>query len=431
VADPIAYDVRASDYLDEAAVEKEMRRVFDICHTCRRCLPLCPSFPDLFNRIDASPTEEVDGLNKADLRSVVDLCYQCKLCYNHCPYHPPHRWMLDFPRLMLRARASRAAAEGVPLQDKVLGRADLVGRIGSMLAPLSNLANRLRPGRILMEKTLGIHRNRNLLLFRRRRFSRWFRSRRRGPAEKRGAPGEARVALFATCTVEYNEPDVGVAAVEVLERNGVDVSLPGQRCCGMPHLDGGDLKRATDLARRNVASLAAEVAAGRDIVVPGPTCSFTIRNEYPHMLGTEEARAVAARTMDISEYLMKRHEAGRLDTRFETGPGRVGYHLPCHLKAQNIGFRSRDLLGLLPGAQVTMVDRCSGVDGTWGFKTQYFDLSLKVAKPLADGLDETRPDATASDCPLACMQIQKMRGEKPLHPIQIVRRAYGDGGAAR
>jgi len=422
VADPIAYDIRAADYLDEAAVEKEMRRVFDICHTCRRCLPLCPAFPDLFNRIDTGPTEEVDGLKTVDLRNVVDLCYQCKLCYNHCPYHPPHRWMVDFPRLMLRARASRAAAEGVPLQDKVLGRADLIGRIGSMLAPLSNLMNRVRLSRVLMEKTLGIHRNRNLLLFRRRRFSRWFRSRR-----SRAHAPDARVALFATCTVEYNEPDIGIASVEVLERNGVEVSLPDQRCCGMPFLDGGDIERAKTLARRNVASLAKEVAEGRDIVVPGPTCSFTIRNEYPHMLGTEDARTVAAHTMDISEYLMKRHDAGRLDTRFKQGPGRVGYHLPCHLKAQNIGFRSRDLLKLLPGTEVTMVDRCSGIDGTWGFKTQYFDLSLKVAKPLADELDSARPDATASDCPLACMQIQKMRGEKPLHPIQIVRRAYGEG----
>ena len=422
MADPIAYDIRAADYLDEAAVEKEMRRVFDICRTCRRCLPLCPAFPDLFNRIDTGPTEEVDGLKTVDLRNVVDLCYQCKLCYNHCPYHPPHRWMVDFPRLMLRARASRAAAEGVPLQDKVLGRADLIGRIGSMLAPLSNLMNRVRLSRVLMEKTLGIHRNRNLLLFRRRRFSRWFRSRR-----SRAHAPDARVALFATCTVEYNEPDIGIASVEVLERNGVEVSLPDQRCCGMPFLDGGDIERAKTLARRNVASLAKEVAEGRDIVVPGPTCSFTIRNEYPHLLGTEEARMVASRTMDISEYLMKRHDAGRLDTRFKQGPGRVGYHLPCHLKAQNIGFRSRDLLKLLPGTEVTMVDRCSGIDGTWGFKTQYFDLSLKVAKPLADELDSARPDATASDCPLACMQIQKMRGEKPLHPIQIVRRAYGEG----
>ena len=422
MADPIAYDIRAADYLDEAAVEKEMRRVFDICHTCRRCLPLCPAFPDLFNRIDTGPTEEVDGLKTVDLRNVVDLCYQCKLCYNHCPYHPPHRWMVDFPRLMLRARASRAAAEGVPLQDKVLGRADLIGRIGSVLAPLSNLMNRVRLSRVLMEKTLGIHRNRNLLLFRRRRFSRWFRSRR-----SRAHAPDARVALFATCTVEYNEPDIGIASVEVLERNGVEVSLPDQRCCGMPFLDGGDIERAKTLARRNVASLAKEVAEGRDIVVPGPTCSFTIRNEYPHMLGTEDARTVAAHTMDISEYLMKRHDAGRLDTRFKQGPGRVGYHLPCHLKAQNIGFRSRDLLKLLPGTEVTMVDRCSGIDGTWGFKTQYFDLSLKVAKPLADELDSARPDATASDCPLACMQIQKMRGEKPLHPIQIVRRAYGEG----
>jgi glycerol-3-phosphate dehydrogenase subunit C len=427
VADPIVYDIHGADYLDGNAVEKEMRRVFDICHGCRRCLPLCPSFPDLFQRIDGNPTEDVDGLKEADLRSVVDLCYQCKLCYNHCPYHPPHRWMVDFPRLMLRARASRAKKEGVRLQDKILGMADAVGRLGSLFAPLSNWANRVRLNRILMESVLGIHRDRNLPEYHRETFSKWFRKR-PAPAPVPGGPAgadRARVALFVTCSVEYNEPAIGRAAVEVLERNGIDVSLPDQRCCGMPFLDGGDIENALALARRNVASLAREVKEGREIVVPGPTCSFTLKNEYPHMLGTEEARSVAAATFDVSEYLMRRHREGKLDTKFHAPAGKVAYHLPCHLKAQNIGYKSRDLMALIPGTQVEMAEGCSGVDGTWGFKKQYFDLSLKVAGPLIEKIEAARPDVTASDCPLACMQIQKARGQKPLHPIQIVRKAYG------
>ncbi|HEY3174935.1 MAG TPA: anaerobic glycerol-3-phosphate dehydrogenase subunit C [Candidatus Polarisedimenticolia bacterium] len=421
MADPIVYDIRSPDYLDGRAVEKEMRRVFDVCAGCRRCLPLCPSFPDLFDRIDGNPTQDVEGLTSADMRNVVDLCYQCKLCYNHCPYHPPHRWMLDFPRLMLRSRAARAAKEGVPAQDRILGLADAVGKIGSLLAPLSNWANRFRLNRVLMESTLGIHRDRNLPLFHRRTFSKWFRRKR---AKAAGA-AQAKVALFATCSVEYNEPDIGRAAVEVLERNHVDVSLPEQRCCGMPFLDGGDLKKALVNARRNVASLHRAVREGRDIVVPGPTCSFMIRQEYPHMLGTGEAREVAARTFDISEYLMKRHKEGGLDTDFKAPIGKVAYHLPCHLKAQNIGYKSRDLMALVPGTQVEMADHCSGVDGTWGFKKQYFDLSLKVAAPLLEQLDAARADVTASDCPLACMQIEKGRGVRPLHPVQILRKAYG------
>ncbi|HKY33805.1 MAG TPA: anaerobic glycerol-3-phosphate dehydrogenase subunit C [Candidatus Polarisedimenticolia bacterium] len=426
MADPIVYDVRSPDYLDEAAVEKELRRVFDACAGCRRCLPLCPAFPDLFQRIDTNATEDVEGLTRLDLRATVDLCYQCKLCYNHCPYHPPHRWMIDFPRLMLRARAARAKKEGVTLQDRILGMADLVGRLGSWLAPLSNWANKVRLNRVLMESVLGIHRDRNLPEYHRTTFSRWFRRRRAAGA---GAAPSAKAALFVTCSVEYNEPSIGRAAVEVLERNGIDVSLPDQRCCGMPLLDGGDLEAATDLARRNVASLSRAVREGRDIVVPGPTCSYTLKQEYPHMLGTEEARQVASRTYDVCEYLMLRHKEGKLDTRFESPVGKVAYHLPCHLKAQNIGYKSRDLLALLPGTQVEMADHCSGVDGTWGFKKQYFDLSLKVAAPLIQRIESVRPDVTASDCPLACMQIRKGRGgDRPLHPIEIVRKAYGGGG---
>lgn len=429
MADPIAYDIRDPSYRDETATSKELLRVFDICAGCRRCLPLCPVFPELFDRIDGNATQDAEGLAPADLRRTVDLCYQCKLCYNHCPYHPPHRWMVDFPRLMLRARAARASREGVTLQDRVLGMADAIGRLGSFFAPLSNWANGVRLNRVLMESVLGIHRDRNLPRYHRRTFSRWFRRRSRRVTPAAVAPDGApkdRVALFATCSVEYNDPDVGRATVEVLERNGLEVTLPDQRCCGMPFLDGGDLDGALRLARRNVDALFEAVAEGCDIVVPGPTCSFMIKNEYPHMLDTDPARAVAARTYDVSEYLMKRHKQGRLDTRFAGAAGRVAYHLPCHLKAQNIGYKSRDLLALIPGTQVEMADHCSGVDGTWGFKKQYFDLSLKVVAPLIEMIDSARPNVTASDCPLACLQIEKGRGARPLHPIQILRRAYGD-----
>ena len=421
MADPIVYDIRSAEYLDSGACDKEMRRVFDACAGCRRCLPLCPSFPDLFNRIDNNPTQDVEGLDAADMRSVVDLCYQCKLCYNHCPYHPPHRWMIDFPRLMLRARAARAKKEGVTFQDRVLGMADTVGRLGSWLAPLSNWANGVRLNRVLMESVLGIHRDRNLPRFHRTTFSKWFRRRGKGVT---GQP-QAKVALFGTCTVEYNEPDIGRAAVAVLERNGIDVSMPPQRCCGMPFLDGGDLDSALRAARDNVSSLHKAVSEGRDIVVCGPTCSYTLKHEYPHMLDTAAAAEVAAHTFDICEYLMRRHKEGKLDTNFTAPIGKVAYHLPCHLKAQNIGYKSRDLMALIPGVEVDMADHCSGVDGTWGFKTQYFDLSLKVALPLVDQMNAAAAKVTASDCPLAGMQIEKARGVKPLHPIQILWRAYG------
>jgi Fe-S oxidoreductase len=375
----------------------------------------------MFDRLDAEPVDgDVEKLPAADVKEVVDLCYQCKLCYNHCPYTPPHRWQVDFPRLMLRARAAEARAKGVSLQDRFLGNTELVGKMGSLTAPLSNWISGVRAHRALMQAVVGIHKDRNLPAFHREPFSRWF-DRRRPP---RFEP-QARVALFATCSVEYNDPAVGRATVAVLERNRVEVTLPEQRCCGMPYLDGGAVKDAGALIASNVRALAAEVRRGREIVVPGPTCSYMLKQEYPWLDGSEDARLVSAHTHDLFEYLMRLHSEGELDLGFRGSPGRVAYHLPCHLRAQNIGTKSADLLRLIPGAQVEVIERCSGMDGTWGLKKEYFELSLKVADPLFKEIGAAHPDCVATDCPLAALQIMQGTGVAARHPIQILADAYG------
>ncbi|MBI4608546.1 MAG: anaerobic glycerol-3-phosphate dehydrogenase subunit C [Candidatus Rokubacteria bacterium] len=414
-------DIRAPDFWQLGKVDAELRRVFDICNGCRRCITLCPSFKDLFQSLDA---EAVDGdaekLPGADLRRVVDLCYQCKLCFNHCPYTPPHRWQVDFPRLMLRSRAARARTEGVTLQDRFLGNTAFVGKLGSLTAPLSNWANRWGAHRAFLQAVVGIHKDRNLPRFHRETFSRWFARRR--PAS---FSPQARVALFATCAVEYNNPAVGKAAAAVLERNGVDVTLPPQRCCGMPYLDGGAVAEAQALIRENVRALAAAVREGREIVVPGPTCSYMLKQEYPWLDGSEDARLVASHTRDLFEFLMRLHAEGKLETSFVGRPGTVAYQLPCHLKAQNLGTKSADLLRLIPGARVEVIERCAGVDGTWGLKRQYYELSLAVARPLFKEIEAARPDRIATDCPLAALQIAQGTGTAPQHPVQILAEAYG------
>jgi Fe-S oxidoreductase len=418
-------DIRQSGFWDPSALETELRRVYDICNGCRRCLPLCPSFKDMMASLDR---EDVDGeaerLGAADLRRVVDLCYQCKLCYNHCPYTPPHRWMLDFPRLMLRARAVETRVRGgVTLQDRVLGNTELVGRLGAATAPLSNWANRNGLNRRLVQSLLGIHKDRNLPAFHRRTFSRWLAAN-PAPAAS-GATAADRVALFATCTVEYHEPAIGRALVGVLRRNGVEVSLPAQRCCGMPYLDGGAVDEARRLIDANVQSLDEASRDGRDIVAPGPTCSYMMKQEWPELASDRLAAArVAARTRDAFEYLARRHAEGRLDTRFPVNPGRVAYQQPCHLRAQNLGTKSADVLRLT-GAEVTLIERCSAVDGTWGFKREYYELSMKVAEPLFREVRESGPDRVATDCPLAGLQIAQGTGLTPRHPIQILAEAYG------
>jgi glycerol-3-phosphate dehydrogenase subunit C len=424
-SDP-ALDLSRPEFWDLGKVDKEMRRVFDVCAGCRRCLPLCPSFKVLFDRIDVEAVDgDVDRLPKTDLKEVVDLCYQCKLCYNHCPYTPPHRWAIDFPRLMLRARAAEARQHGVTVQDRMLGNADLVGKVGSLTAPLSNWMNELAVHRAFMQAVTGIHKDRRLPKFHRPTFSSWFKSTAKPAAAEGGRTASRKVALFSTCTVEYNAPAVGRAAVRVLERNGVDVSVPVQRCCGMPYLDGGAVDQCKALIRDNVRTLAEAVREGREIVSPGPTCSYMLKQEYPWLDGSEDARLVSANTRDLFEYLGRLQAEGALDRSFTRPVGRVTYHVPCHLRAQNIGVKSADVLRAIPGTTVDVVEKCSAVDGTWGFKTQYFELSMKVARPLFDAVRTGGAAAVATDCPLAALQISQGTGTEPRHPIQLLAHAYG------
>jgi Fe-S oxidoreductase len=408
---------RDAEYLDRAALDEEILRVFGKCHDCRRCLPLCPSFPALFEAIDAHE-QEAEQLEKPEIRRVVDLCFQCKLCYNHCPYHPPHDWMIDFPRLMTRAKIVQAREEGIPFADRMGNDQDRMGRMGCMTSSLTNALFRSGPVRVVMEKVSGIDRRWPMPTYDRRPFSAWLAE--RAPLE---APA-ATVLLFSTCFVEYSGSATARAAVQVLEHNRVAVENGYVGCCGAPYLHGGDLDGARERARNIVEQLASRVAEGVPIVVPGPTCSYQLKQEFPDLVATEEARQVAENTFDLGEYLWKLRGDGSLDETFPVPPGRVAYHLPCHLKSQNIGFRSRQLLRLA-GAEVEMVDRCSGVDGTWGMKARWYEQSLKIADPLLEQIRRMRPDHVITDCPLAGLRIENETGYRTRHPVELLRDAYG------
>ena len=420
----MGFNVASDRFWSEPALDQELRRFFDICNGCRRCYALCPSFNTLFQRLD---DERVDGeaekLGESDLQVVGEECYQCKLCYNHCPYTPPHRWAIDFPRLMLRQKVVQSKREGVSLRDKILGRPDLIGRIACTIAPLYNRLIRPRWSRRLMEAFLGIHRDWPLPDYASEPLVRWFRRERAQGALAVASP-QAQVVLFPTCSVNYNDVAVGHAAVRVLVKNRIEVAVEYPRCCCMPALDGGDLQAALEAARTNVRVLGERVMAGFDVVVPGPTCSYVLKQEYPALLEDETSRQVSAHTFDLSEYLMRLHGEGRLNMEFSRNPGTVAYHLPCHLKAHNIGFKSRDLMELT-GARVHLIEKCSAVDGTWGMKAQHHDLSMKWAKPLLDGVEAANPDIVATDCPLSALRIFQGTGRRPVHPVQVLHRAYG------
>ncbi len=428
------YDPADPRYYDPADLRAEIDRVFDLCHGCRLCFNLCPSFPTLFDLVDAHDGD-VSALNAAERDQVVDECYQCKLCALKCPYVPPHEWALDFPRLMLRVHANRQR-DGVGiaqrLTDQFLGRTDLLGTVSTVGAPIVNALTGT-PGsfaRKVIERAAGVAAKRVLPPYARERFSTWFAKRPAPPPAADG--GGAGVALFATCFVEYMDPAIGQDLVAVFEHNGVPCSLPeGVHCCGAPWLHSGNVAEFEGAARHNVEALAPAVAAGADVVVPQPTCAYVVKFDYPLYVGTDAAEAVAARTFDPAEYLMRRHrgEDGPLRAEFPgvaegDVPDRVTYHVPCHLQAQSIGLKSRDLLALA-GITCDLVQRCSGIDGTWGYRRDHYELARAVAAPMAKAVEEAGNDVVCGDCTLANGAITEETGRRPLHPIQLMARAYG------
>lgn len=416
------FDPEDPAFFDVAAVEKELARVTEICDGCRRCHRLCPSFDFMLEKVDEHEGD-VRKVASADYRRIVDLCWQCKLCFNHCPYTPPHRWDIDFPRLMLRAKAARTHAEGVTRQDRWLGDVDRLGSFASAIAPLTNFAHGFKPHRVALEATVGIHRDRNLPRFHHKTFARWFRGR---PAPAPAAAPARKVALFFSCSVNYNEPQVGRDAVAVLEKNACEVECPEQVCCGMPYLDGGDLPRATANARRNLAALAPLVKDGVTVVVPQPTCSYVLKREYPRLVPGPEADAVSGATRDVFEYLAARKAEGTLDTTFPgPSPGKVAYQVPCHLRAQNMGYKTRDVLQLVPGTRVSVIERCTAMDGTWAMKKEFYPISLKYAKRAAAEMEAAEPEVFATDCTLSALQLEAARGTRPAHPLTLLREAYG------
>lgn len=414
-------------FWDRDDLNEEIDRVFTICHGCRLCFNLCPSFPHLFDSIDEAG-DDYEKVTAEQKQHTVDLCYGCKLCYPKCPYIPPHEFAVDFPRLMLRAKAVKAREEGLPLSDRLLEDPDMIGKVGSMMPGLTNWANRNPLNRIVMEKLAGIHRDRELPEYQEQTFSEWWKkhkaSRTNGAPATGGKGPAARVVLFPTCSVEYNDPETAIAAVEVLERSGVEVGVPeGWRCCGMPAFGLGDIDRTLEHMRDNVAALNAWVEKGYDIVTPGPSCTLMIRTEYPELTEDEMTHRVAEHTFDLMEYLYDLDKDGKLDRDFQSHPEKVAYHLPCHLKVQNIGFRSRDVLEMT-GAKVGLVDRCSCMDGTWGMKKEFYGESVKWAGKLTRQLERENAECVSTDCYLAGIQIKQKLGTRPEHPIKIVRKAY-------
>ncbi|MGB5307246.1 MAG: heterodisulfide reductase-related iron-sulfur binding cluster [Gammaproteobacteria bacterium] len=421
------------EFYDEAALFKELERVFDICHGCRRCFSLCNSFPTLFDAIDASDTMELDGVARPVYWEVVDHCYLCDMCYmTKCPYVPPHEWNVDFPHLMLRAKAIKHKNGRSRPRDRLLTSTDLVGKFAGIpiVTPVVNATNRSKTGRKLLDKVLHVHPNAVLPEY----HSRTLRKR-LGKADAADRPGDpagpttGKVVLFTTCYGNYNEPDIGEDLAAVFEHNGIAVTLADrEKCCGMPKLELGDLEAVRAACETNVAELVKLVDAGWDIVAPVPSCVLMFKQELPLMFPDDaDVAKVRAAIYDPFEYLMLRHKQGKLKTDFSRPLGKIAYHVACHLRVQNIGMKTRDLLQLIPDTEVEPIERCSGHDGIYAVKSECHDISMKICRPVASRVEGAAAAYYSSDCPMAGHQIENVlaNGTQPVHPLTLLRMAYG------
>lgn len=428
---PPALDANDARYWDERDLEGELRRTFQICQDCRMCVTYCGSFPILFDAVDKLIERGSVGAEHVDngvMRAVSDHCWQCKLCYIKCPYTPDEGAYeaLDFPRLMAREKAVRARREGVPLVDRVLGEPQLVGAAGSgPPAALANLVNASRLLRKVAEKVTGISAEFPLPPLASQRFSRWFEE--HEPAAEAGSAGE--VVLFSTCYGEHNFPEVPRAAVYALEKNGFRVLVPEDlTCCGMPNLDGGDVDAAKRKMQHNVEQLLAHVQAGRRVVVPGPTCGYTIKKEWPSYLASKEAARVAEAAQDLMQFFDSLRQKKQLSLEFQRGFGKIAYHAACHLRAQKIAVPGARVLSQTPGTEVRIIERCSAVDGTWGMKAAFYEEGVRYAERLAQAIRDGKAEgeaAVVTDCSLAALRVKKAVGQFARHPVQLLAEAYG------
>jgi glycerol-3-phosphate dehydrogenase subunit C len=429
-------DWRNPAFYDHAALEKEQERIFEICHGCRRCVSLCGAFPTLFDLIDEGKSGEIDGVAKADFVKVVDQCYLCDLCYmTKCPYVPPHPWNVDFPHLMLRAKAVKFRDGDASFRDKLLTSTDRIGKLATIpvIVEFVNKANTMPSARKVMEKTLGVAAASELPPYTKETFRAHAETSLAWPV-RTGARTPGKVAIFATCYVNYNEPGMGHDLVKLLVHNEIPYRLVEQEvCCGMPKLELGDFKTVEKLKNVNIPSLARLAREGYAILAAVPSCTLMFKQELPLMFpDDEDVRAVAEAMFDPFEYIVLRDKDGLWKREFKRPLGKVSYHIPCHSRVQNVGQKTREALQWIPGTEINTVERCAGHDGTWGVKVEFFAQSMRIGKPVFNRMDDSDPDYVSSDCPIAGRRIQQgikdknsaARGRKE-HPLTLLRIAYG------
>ncbi len=428
-------DWLSEEFYNEEALNAELERVYDICHGCRRCVSLCQSFPTLFDLVDESDTMEVDGVDKKDYMKVVDQCYLCDLCYmTKCPYTPPHEWNLDFPHLMLRAKAVKYKKGEVSARDKFLSDTDGLGKFAGIpiVTQAVNAVNKAKVTRTVVENVLGVDKDAWLPEFATTKFRNGAAKSRPHPV-KDGANTPGKVAIYSTCYVNYNEPGIGHDLLAILDHNQIPyVMVEKEACCGMPKLEQGDLQGVAEKKAINIPHLAKLAKEGYAILTPVPSCTLMYKQELPLMFpDCADTQLVKEAMWDPFEYLVARNRDGLLKTDFKHELGQVSYHIPCHSRVQNVGRKTADMLQLVPNTKLNVVERCSGHAGTYGVKKEFHANSMKIGKPVFKAMANDEPNYISSDCQLAGhhiaqgMEANNLKQAEIAHPLTLVRKAYG------
>lgn len=426
------------EFTDAVKLDAEMRRVFDICHGCRRCFNLCDSFPRLFDLIDKSPTEELDGVKSEDFAPVVEACTLCDMCFmTKCPYVPPHEFNLDFPHLMLRYRAAEAAAGKTHFVAGQLAQMDRNGTIATVVAPIANWGSdrKNKLTRKIAEKVAGIDARAELPKFNSRTFVMQDRSDPGTVNASAPAFGRRKALIFATCFVNYNRPPTGMAARKLLNHLGVETQLGYPGCCGMPFLEQGNLAQVAKQADKISKALLPFVEQGYDIITLTASCGLMFKFEWPLIVtGNEAVKRLAEATFDIDEYVVDVAKTHGLPPGMKPIEGGVSVHLACHARAQNMGPKAAEMLKLVPGTQVDVIERCSGHGGTFGVLKPTHEIAMKIGKPAARTANVQAHAHVVSDCPLAAKHLKQVMqtletGAAPpsdvVHPIELMAKAYG------
>ncbi len=426
-------DFEHPDFLDSDKLDSEMRRVFDICHGCRRCFNLCDSFPKLFDMIDESKNEDVESLSSNQFTPVVDACTLCDMCFmTKCPYVPPHDFDLDFPHLMLRYRTAQKKLGQLPLAPRQLAEIDRNSKIGIMFSKFFNWASNIKNKlfRKLLEIIAGIDIRAQLPKYNSETFSNFFKKN-KDKFHFQTKNKNRKVVIYTTCFVNFNKKNTGVAALKVLKKNGVEVQEAYPGCCGMPFLEQADLPKVVEQAKKVSKELLMWVDKGYKVITLTASCGLMLKFEWPLLLSNnEEIKRLSKNVMDIDEYIVDISNNEGLVEGLKEIDGGVTVHHACHARAQNMGVKARDMLKLIPNAKIDVVERCAGHGGTFGVMKETHDLAIKVARPTVRQIKTKNNKYMASDCPLAGKHLKQLEldtnisNDEAVHPIELIAKSY-------